>query len=103
VIEYASAIAATRSPIPGLLAFREGEPILAALDALDAEPDLLVCDGSGRIHFREAGIATHGVLLDVPSVGVAKSLLCGVPDESTDERPAGANPNPCGRVGGDSG
>ncbi|PHQ38186.1 endonuclease V, partial [Halorubrum persicum] len=76
--------------IPGLLAFREGEPMLAALDALSVEPDLLVCDGSGRVHFREAGVATHvGVLLDVPSVGVAKSLLCGDPDEPTDERPEG--------------
>ncbi|MFW5917074.1 MAG: endonuclease V [Halorubrum sp.] len=91
VIEYASAVTPLSVPyVPGLLAFREGGPMLAALDALDAEPDLLVCDGSGRIHFREAGIATHvGVLLDVPSVGVAKRLLCGTPDEPSDERPAG--------------
>jgi len=91
VIEYASATTPLSIPyIPGLLAFREGEPMLAALDALDAEPDLLVCDGSGRIHFREAGIATHvGVLLDVPSVGVAKSLLCGEPAATTGERPEG--------------
>jgi deoxyribonuclease V len=91
VIEYASATTPLSIPyIPGLLAFREGEPLLAALDALDAEPDLLVCDGSGRIHFREAGIATHiGVLRDVPSIGVAKRLLCGEPDEATDERPEG--------------
>ncbi|EMA61944.1 endonuclease V [Halorubrum lipolyticum] len=91
VIEYASATTPLSIPyVPGLLAFREGEPMLAALDGLETEPDLLVCDGSGRIHFREAGVATHvGVLLDVPSVGVAKSLLCGAPDESTDERPVG--------------
>ena len=91
VVEYASATTPLSIPyVPGLLAFREGEPMLAALDALEAEPDLLVCDGSGRIHFREAGVATHvGVLLDVPSVGVAKSLLCGEPDEPTAERPAG--------------
>ncbi|ELZ48254.1 endonuclease V [Halorubrum californiense DSM 19288] len=91
VIEYASATTPLSIPyIPGLLAFREGDPILAALDALDADPDLLVCDGSGRIHYREAGLATHvGVLRDVPSVGVAKRLLCGEPDESTDERPEG--------------
>nr|WP_049909394.1 endonuclease V [Halorubrum saccharovorum] len=91
VIEHASATTPLSIPyIPGLLAFREGEPMLAALDALGVEPDLLVCDGSGRIHFRAAGVATHvGVLLDVPSVGVAKSLLCGVPDEPTDGRPEG--------------
>jgi deoxyribonuclease V len=64
--------------IPGLLSFREGESILAALAELSVEPDLLLLDGSGRIHFREAGIATHvGVTVDLPAVGVAKSLLCG--------------------------
>ena len=91
VIEYASATTPLSIPyVPGLLSFREGEPILAAVDALDSDPDLLVCDGSGRIHFREAGLATHvGVLRDVPSVGVAKNLLCGEPDEPTGERPAG--------------
>jgi len=71
--------------IPGLLAFREGEPILAALAELTVEPDLLVVDGSGRIHFRGAGIATHvGVMLDVPAVGVAKNLLCGDLDRSVE-------------------
>ncbi|ELZ59277.1 MULTISPECIES: endonuclease V [Halorubrum] len=91
VIEYASATTPLSIPyVPGLLAFREGDSILAALDRLDADPDLLICDGSGRIHFREAGLATHvGVLRDAPSVGVAKNLLCGEPDEPTDERPEG--------------
>ena len=91
VIEYASATTPLAIPyVPGLLAFREGDPILAALEGLDADPDLLVCDGSGRIHFRQAGLATHvGILRDAPSVGVAKSLLCGEPDESVDERPEG--------------
>lgn len=72
--------------IPGLLAFREGEPIVEALAALDVEPDLLVFDGSGRIHYREAGIATHvGVLYDVPALGVTKNLLCGRPERSLDD------------------
>ena len=76
--------------VPGLLAFREGESIVAALDALDADPDLLVFDGSGRLHYREAGIATHvGVCFDVPAVGVAKSLLCGRPRRETDALDAG--------------
>lgn len=73
--------------IPGLLAFREGEAILAAYERLSVTPDLLVVDGSGRIHFREAGIATHiGVMTDVPSVGVAKNLLCGRPEHSLEEK-----------------
>ncbi|MFB6291791.1 MAG: endonuclease V [Candidatus Nanohaloarchaea archaeon] len=71
--------------IPGLLAFRETPSIVAALEKLETEPDLLFLDGSGRIHFRQAGIATHvGVLFDVPAVGIAKNLLCGEPVEDTD-------------------
>lgn len=91
VIEYADAVTPVSIPyIPGLLSFREGEAVFAALEALSVTPDLLVCDGSGRIHFRQAGIATHvGVAYDLPSVGVAKSLLCGEPAESVDGRPAG--------------
>ncbi|MFB6109237.1 MAG: endonuclease V [Haloplanus sp.] len=91
VVERVHAVTDLSIPyVPGLLSFREGGPILAAVEALDADPDLLVFDGSGRIHFRQAGLATHlGVVLDVPSVGVAKSLLCGRPDESVDGRPEG--------------
>ncbi|MGQ4555836.1 endonuclease V [Halobellus sp. GM3] len=91
VVERAHAVTDLEIPyIPGLLAFREGGPILAAFAALDCEPDLVVFDGSGRIHFRQAGLATHlGVTLDVPSVGVAKRLLCGAPASDVDGRPAG--------------
>jgi deoxyribonuclease V len=79
VLERASAVTEPSIPyIPGLLSFREGESIIAAFAELDCEPDLALFDGSGRIHFRQAGLATHmGVTLDLPSVGVAKSLLCG--------------------------
>jgi len=60
---------------------------LAAYEKLSVSPAVLVIDGSGRIHFREAGIATHiGVLLDAPSIGVAKNLLCGQPEHSRDEK-----------------
>jgi len=93
VIERASAAVETEIPyIPGLLSFREGNSILAAFEALDAEPELVLFDGSGRIHYRQAGLATHvGVTLDVPAVGVIKNLLCGEPRESLDERlPEGA-------------
>ncbi|ELY64510.1 endonuclease V [Natrinema versiforme] len=81
VIERVFAVTPLEIPyIPGLLSFREGAPILAALEELSVTPDLFLFDGSGRIHFRQAGIATHmGVVRDVPSIGVAKSLLCGSP------------------------
>ena len=72
--------------IPGLLSFREGGAILSAFERLECDPDVVLVDGSGRIHFREAGLATHvGVTLDVPAVGVAKSLLCGTPREPIDQ------------------
>ncbi|WP_435179702.1 endonuclease V [Halorussus sp. AFM4] len=93
VVERVHAVEPTEIPyIPGLLSFREGGAILAAFEELSVEPDLAVVDGSGRIHFRQAGIATHiGVTLDVPAVGVAKSLLCGRPRESLDDHlPQGA-------------
>jgi deoxyribonuclease V len=92
VIERASAVSPLAIPyVPGLLSFREGGPILDAARELDREPDLLLFDGSGRIHYRQAGLATHmGVVLDTPSVGVAKSLLCGTPRRSTDGLPEGA-------------
>jgi len=92
VIERVHAVTSLEIPyIPGLLSFREGGPILAALEELSVDPDLLLFDGSGRIHFRQAGIATHiGVVRDVPSIGVAKSLLCGRPREDTDGLPAGS-------------
>ncbi|UWG49408.1 Deoxyinosine 3'endonuclease (endonuclease V) [Halalkaliarchaeum sp. AArc-CO] len=91
VVGWAYAVSEPPIPyIPGLLAFREGGPIVDALSQLPVQPDLLVFDGSGRVHFREAGLATHvGVVFDCPAVGVAKSLLCGTPDEPTDGRPEG--------------
>jgi len=92
VVERVHAVEPVDIPyIPGLLSFREGDAILSAFDELSRTPDLVLLDGSGRIHFREAGIATHvGVILDLPTVGVAKSLLCGTPRESLDRKlPAG--------------
>lgn len=64
--------------VPGLLSFREGPVLLAAVAALAQKPELLLCDGQGIAHPRRFGIAAHlGVLLDLPSVGIGKSRLCG--------------------------
>ena len=64
--------------VPGLLSFREIPVLLAALRKLSAMPDLLFCDAQGYAHPRRMGLASHlGVVLDLPSVGCAKSLLIG--------------------------
>ncbi len=72
--------------VPGLLSFREAPVALAALRKLEQPIDLLLVDGQGIAHPRRLGIAAHlGVLLDVPAIGCAKSILRGhhepLPDE----------------------
>ena len=67
---------------PGLLAFREGPAVLAALDKLATWPDLFLFDAQGIAHPRRLGLAAHlGVILDSPSIGCAKSRLIGRHDE----------------------
>jgi deoxyribonuclease V len=64
--------------VPGLLSFREVPAILPALEKLTVRPDVLMTDSQGRAHPRRFGLACHlGVLLDLPAVGVAKTLLTG--------------------------
>jgi deoxyribonuclease V len=61
---------------PGLLALREGPMLMAAVDALEVRPDVLLVDATGRDHPRRAGLALHlGFVLDVPTVGVTHRAL----------------------------
>jgi deoxyribonuclease V len=64
--------------IPGLFILREAEPILTTLKLVENHFDLLLIDGHGLLHPRRCGLASYiGVLIDKPTIGVAKSLLCG--------------------------
>ncbi len=79
LVEYKVARIATTMPyIPGFLSFREYPALLAAWEQLSQKPDLLFVDGHGISHPRRLGVASHfGLLVDVPTIGVAKKRLCG--------------------------
>lgn len=79
VVEEAHVLRPVRFPyVPGLLSFRETPALLAAARRLRVEPDVFMVDGHGRAHPRRFGIACHvGLLLDRPTIGCAKSRLCG--------------------------
>ncbi len=90
VIDQATAELPTTLPyIPGLLSFRELPAVLAALENLNQQPDLVLCDGQGLAHPRRFGIACHlGVTTGLTTIGVGKSRLCGQFDEPGSERGA---------------
>ncbi|MEM0364023.1 MAG: endonuclease V [Candidatus Nitrosocaldus sp.] len=73
--------------IPGLLFLREGAPMLNVLRSLIKHvygrsrcihDCVIMVDGNGMLHPRLFGLACYiGILIDIPTVGVSKSLLCG--------------------------
>ncbi|HOY68828.1 MAG TPA: deoxyribonuclease V [Candidatus Ozemobacteraceae bacterium] len=86
VVDEAFAVLPAAFPyVPGLLTFREGPAVLEAWGRLKTKPDVVIFDGHGIAHPRGIGIASHlGLWLDLPSIGCAKSRLCG---EATDPAP----------------
>jgi deoxyribonuclease V len=79
VIEIARSTLKITSPyIPGFFVLREARPILKTLDKLTKDFDLLLVDGNGQLHPQRCGLACYiGLVIDKPTIGVAKKLLCG--------------------------
>ncbi|MFG1943280.1 endonuclease V [Nonomuraea sp. NPDC048826] len=90
VVEQAVAHGKAAFPyVPGLFAFRELPTLVEALERLTVTPDLLVCDGYGRVHPRGFGLACHvGVLTGLPSLGVGKTPFVGTHEPPAPERGA---------------
>lgn len=84
VVEFQIAHVKTRFPyVPTLLSFREITPACSAIKRLHIEPDVFLVDGQGFAHPCGLGFASHlGLLVDKPTVGVAKSLLCGKTEQA---------------------
>ncbi|WP_288477015.1 deoxyribonuclease V [uncultured Pantoea sp.] len=93
LVEHRIARIETTMPyIPGFLSFREYPALMAAWQMLEQKPDLLFVDGHGISHPRRLGVASHfGLLVDVPTIGVAKRRLCGRFEEP-DAQPGSRQP-----------
>lgn len=71
--------------IPTLLSFRECYPMISAIKKLKELPDIFMVDAQGRLHPFRLGAASHlGVVLNIPTIGIAKKLLCGSIGERKD-------------------
>lgn len=78
-LDHAIAIKKITFPyVPGFLTFREGPAIIEAIEKLKITPDVIIFDGQGIAHPKGLGIASHiGALLNMPTIGCAKSRLIG--------------------------
>ncbi|MGH9801960.1 MAG: deoxyribonuclease V [Blastocatellia bacterium] len=87
IVETSSVRSMARFPyVPGLLSFRETPSFLECWEKLTTKPDVLMLDGQGLAHPRRFGIACHiGLILDLPTIGCAKSILVGRHEELDSE------------------
>jgi deoxyribonuclease V len=79
VVEQKYAVVDEKFPyIAGFLSYRESPAVIEAYSKLENIPDLLILEGSGILHQRKIGMASHvGLLIDKPTIGITKTLLCG--------------------------
>jgi deoxyribonuclease V len=82
VLEVSTAETRVEFPyVPGFFSYRELRPALKALQGLSGY-DVLMVNGHGLAHPRGFGLASHiGVETGKPTMGVARRLLFGEPDD----------------------
>ncbi len=87
LLETRTARVKTRFPyVPTLLSWREIKPAQAAIKRLKTQPAVFLVDAQGIAHPYRLGFASHlGLILDKPTIGVAKTLLCGQLEQSNQE------------------
>jgi len=86
IVESQTSICRIRFPyIPTLLSFREVPPTVLAIKKLAKWPDVFLVDGQGYAHPYHCGFASHlGLVLNKPTIGVAKTRLLGKPEPQRD-------------------
>lgn len=79
VVEKKYAVVEASVPyIPGYLSYREAPAVVEVYSKLENKPDIILVEAHGIAHPRKFGMASHvGLLLDKPTIGVAKNLLVG--------------------------
>lgn len=78
LVEYKVARIATTMPYIPCFFPSANIPAAGSVEMLSQKPDLVFVDGHGISHPRRLGVASHfGLLVDVPTIGVAKKRLCG--------------------------
>jgi deoxyribonuclease V len=82
-----TALCKTRFPyIPTLLSFREIPPAVLSIKKLKVQPDVFLVDAQGFAHPYRCGFASHlGLVINKPTIGVAKSRLFGEVEERSNK------------------
>ncbi|MFX1380381.1 MAG: endonuclease V [Promethearchaeota archaeon] len=63
---------------PGFLGFRECKLLAKVISKIPNKPNLILCDGHGKIHPKRFGEAVHlGFALNISTIGVAKNPFIG--------------------------
>ncbi|MCS7134360.1 MAG: endonuclease V [Candidatus Pacearchaeota archaeon] len=90
-IEKKFAIKKAKFPyIPGFRAFRELPVMLEAYEKMEEQADVFFILGHGIAHPRGLGIASHfGVMVEKPTIGIAKSIDYGNEKENKVYDPKG--------------